>query len=415
MKGKKWVFIFDQINKIFCKPQNREAKDASGLAFPFSLISTVRKVGRIASVISASANNEISYKEYHGGFFAYEHPLRMTNDELLLAFGRSAAFPDAADIINNENVESVIEATSGIPLYAQKYAKNPYAFENEILESVSHSLDGLRKSTHFDNILEAIISSLLLTTVPNWRYDKKFLIQETLGFASWRYTPLFPAVAMAYRSELWKDLMKYVEAKESILLEVCRSPETTNDTRGRLFELMAIRRCQTYGIQDFPVRDSTLTILPGSQLFRGKKLPRLSAQSTRTSYVPLDPNFPAIDWIWVHGDVVIGVRAHVTKHPDVVNNFWGMCINAGWLQEFQTILLVYLSPEDETVHLVSRLVDPPHFQGRIPRGVMEFLNGDAPSGFRVFRRAISRRSVSCLQSLMWPDGCSLLRTDEDRQ
>ena len=33
--GKKWVFVFDQINNLFVKPMNKDAKDATGLAFPF--------------------------------------------------------------------------------------------------------------------------------------------------------------------------------------------------------------------------------------------------------------------------------------------------------------------------------------------------------------------------------------------
>ena len=71
--GKKWVFVFDQINKLFVKAINHEAKNASGLAFPFNMITQVRKRGRITSVISASANNEMAYKEHHEGFAEYIH------------------------------------------------------------------------------------------------------------------------------------------------------------------------------------------------------------------------------------------------------------------------------------------------------------------------------------------------------
>ena len=45
--GKAWVFVFDQINKLFVKPENRGAEDATGLAFPYRCIYSLLKPGRI--------------------------------------------------------------------------------------------------------------------------------------------------------------------------------------------------------------------------------------------------------------------------------------------------------------------------------------------------------------------------------
>jgi Cdc6-like AAA superfamily ATPase len=48
--GKQWVFVFDQINTLFVKPMNLQAKDASGLAFPYNFIKLVMEPGRITSI-----------------------------------------------------------------------------------------------------------------------------------------------------------------------------------------------------------------------------------------------------------------------------------------------------------------------------------------------------------------------------
>ena len=64
---KQWVFVFDQINRIFAGHPDK--KEIFLLPFPFNLIENVMKVGRITSIISASANNAISYKDRHDGLW----------------------------------------------------------------------------------------------------------------------------------------------------------------------------------------------------------------------------------------------------------------------------------------------------------------------------------------------------------
>lgn len=393
--GKKWVFVFDQINKLFVKAINRDAKNASGLAFPFNMITQVRKRGRITSVISASANNEMAYKEHHEGFAEYIHRTSMTTVELGLAF----------DQIDETNVGNVVDATGGVPLYAVSYAKNPAAFQQDIDESVLFSLESLRPKNEFELaqwklVQESIFSSIFGTTSSAARYDMKFLVREKADTdgVEWRYYPLFPAVLVAYRKNLWDELMKFVEEKESRLLDICRSGDTTNDTRGRLFELMVIRRCESSGVR-IQTRDRLLDIGAGTQRFGGKLLPPLDATSPNRVFVPFDPNFPAIDLIWKHDRSVFGVQVHVTSHDDVAPHFLGLCRQAGWFKNFDAVHLLYLCPEDAVIDLVRSLVEPPTYEPRSTR--------DAPAPCRIERRAVSKNSVSCLKSLQWPDRCSL--------
>ena len=131
--GKKWVFVFDQINKLFVKAENIHAKDATGLVFPFNYIHRVMKPSRITSVISASANNEMAYKETHEGFLEYFHNPAMTKSELLLL----------NDDINESNVSTVVAETWGVPLFAATFIEKEMdadAYEAEVMDSVLHSL-----------------------------------------------------------------------------------------------------------------------------------------------------------------------------------------------------------------------------------------------------------------------------------
>ena len=79
--NKQWIFVFGQINRIFARPHCQTAKDVGVLPFPFYYMKRVMKPGRISSIISASVNNEIAYKDSHPGFIEYHHPLSMERHE----------------------------------------------------------------------------------------------------------------------------------------------------------------------------------------------------------------------------------------------------------------------------------------------------------------------------------------------
>jgi hypothetical protein len=396
---KQWVFVFDQINKLFVKPMNLQAKDASGLAFPFFMIEGVMKTGRITSVISASANNEVSYKERHEGFVEYIHRIDMTPDELQAAFGAAAT----------TNIERTVDVTGGVPLYVSLLLSDgEERYKNEITASVQDSLRRLRNFNTVPDwkvICESVYSSLLQSRTDAMLYDKKFFIESERVSDQFKYQSLFPLVLPICRGFLWDDLMAYMQEKETLLLSVCREPDTSNDARGRHFENMVIRRCVQNGVV-FQLGGEEISI-PGTALstsfrFSGKQLTSFTLNSPNGVYVPLDPNFPAIDLVWKHGNVIIGVQVHVNKHDDVLEGFISLCRVANLFGQFD-IHLIYLSPEDDVMDLVSNLVKPPTktVSGRSTR------SNQNPGQWRVERRAISKNSIACLLDLQWPEGCSL--------
>ena len=119
-------------------------------------------------------------------------------------------------------------------------------------------------------------------------------------------------------------------------------------------------------------------------------------------YIPLNHNFPAIDLVWKHGNLFIGVQVHVCEHDDVLMSFISLCRVAKLFGKFD-IHLIYLSPEDDVMNLVGNLVTPPTItvSGTATR------SNENPQPWRVERRAISKNSIGCLVDLQWPDGCSL--------
>jgi hypothetical protein len=90
--GKRWVFVFDQIHWIF---KFKHAKMVGDLDFPFHAMKSVMKPGRIISIISASVNNEASYKDHHDGFEEYIHTLRLERNEIKIAIGGIGKTPNS--------------------------------------------------------------------------------------------------------------------------------------------------------------------------------------------------------------------------------------------------------------------------------------------------------------------------------
>jgi hypothetical protein len=79
--------------------------------FPFNWIAHVRMARRITSIISASANNEISYKARHESFKAYAHTSSMTKDELRATVGP----------LDGEQMSELLDWTGGVPLYVSRF------------------------------------------------------------------------------------------------------------------------------------------------------------------------------------------------------------------------------------------------------------------------------------------------------
>lgn len=70
-----WVLVFDQVNRIFGRFEFQNVRDVGLLARPFRFMKEYCKKDNVHSVISASANNSLAYKENHEGFREYMHPI----------------------------------------------------------------------------------------------------------------------------------------------------------------------------------------------------------------------------------------------------------------------------------------------------------------------------------------------------
>jgi hypothetical protein len=400
-RGKQWVFVFDQINKLFTKPQNQNAKHAAGLAFPFSLIEGAMLRGRITCVISASANNEIAYKDHHEGFNEYFHTTNMTREELGITFAieATAATAEIPGVAVEEKIATVEEITGSVPLFAANLLEdnNVARHDLQVIESVKYSLASLAANTAtWQYVKDATVASVLhLRTASLW-YDKKFFtLKEGTAY---KYEALVPQVITACKEHLWHEIMNFVAREEATLLEVCRSTSTLNSARGQHFEYMVIQRCLRHGVVATIDNVSVSLCAETAHGFSGRALPNMLRDGV---YFPFHSKFPAIDLVLKQGDSVFGIQIHVNPHEDVIAMFEGMCKDAGWFETFNTIYLVYLSPEEQVKSLVAKLVDPVDHDVRVTR------SSSGAYTFSIRRVAIAKDALQCLQDLLWPAGCSM--------
>lgn len=166
--------------------------------------------------------------------------------------------------------------------------------------------------------MKSAISCVLLGSLDGTNeFDKKY---------TWRvghrniHKPVYPLVLVPYQDFFWDAIMESIKVKEAVLLEVCKDAETSNDTRGRLFELIVICRCIAGNLT--LTQSSTLSGFPGLEQcnlverFPSDKLPKLSQDGL---YVPVNTNFPAIDLVWkLPGNKIWCVQVHVSTHPNVL-------------------------------------------------------------------------------------------------
>ncbi len=151
------------------------------------------------------------------------------------------------------------------------------------------------------------------------------------------------------------------DVKESEMLNVCFLESATQDVRGRLFEQIVVARFFFTGL---PFQDlETIFSKAGVSLTRditeafegsytqvkleGVAYPKFVVpQKNITLYIPMAPNFPAVDMIFCVGKVVIAFQIHISKgHVDVLSLLQSKAEDAKWEQGgIQTIILVYLSP-----------------------------------------------------------------------
>ncbi|MGH3055709.1 MAG: hypothetical protein ACRDL7_12100, partial [Gaiellaceae bacterium] len=199
-RKKKWVFVFDQVNRLFAKEAvlNHVATDAGTLPYPFNYITKVMKQDRITSVISASANNEMSFaNDKHEGFVPYDHPLKMDLEGLKLVF------PTLNDKTEEEQ-RNMMEMTGGVPLQVEKYfgAGGLEKYRNLTMQDVRDKVKVLRAKTcqeFKDDLFKSAVSCLLGIGVISSRYDREFCVQVHKGETKQWYICVFPLVADVLR------------------------------------------------------------------------------------------------------------------------------------------------------------------------------------------------------------------------
>jgi len=380
--GKKWVLVFDQVNELFYRPELKEAEDVGSLPFPFSAINNIMKRGRrIVSIISASTDNEDAYKKSHEGFEEYNHPCNMDFKETCAAF---------EEVATRSNSTEIFEVTGGVPLQLKNLISFKFSikeYERHELHSIRQSLEILRdekKKFKFHQITESAVCCVLSTSGDEIGYDMKYSIRGE-GKEAYHFKPLHPLVIVAYRRCFWESIMAFVHNHEQLLLNICAKPDSTNDVRDRIFELLVINRCSLNANialkRLFQFKTCNLIeIFPSDYSCRIYDLPM--SMEKDGMYVPRNSNFPAIDLIWKCGQSVCGVQVHISKHDNVLKKFTAMCDKAGWLTSFKNVYLLYLSPEQGIADSVQCNI--PETQG--PITVV----------------ALCKSSIPCLKTLQWP-------------
>lgn len=197
--NKQWVFIFDQINRLFARPEIQRTKRLSYLPFPFYTITAVLKRGRITSIVSASANNEIDYDDKYRGFEEYYHCLVMSEDEVKIA--------SDIDTSNEQqnHLEMVIKVTGGVPLQVENLvtaaAFDVEKYTRDELERIYLSLNKLMKKSsryQIESIASAAVACVLSSpTQTSFCFDRRHTVFRE---ASDCYDPLYPLVLVAYRN-----------------------------------------------------------------------------------------------------------------------------------------------------------------------------------------------------------------------
>jgi hypothetical protein len=303
--------------------------------------------GRITTIISASANNEISYIERHPGFIEYIHPTDMTIKELQKIYQNTSDFEE--------------QLTGHVPLYVDILLKKSQSRE-QFISRVENQVEFSHGTLLNPNVHPQIISQLensmcqiLLGCTFKGQllyYDKKHFVEKFDGtFQTWTYQPLTSLVEDATRVFFWDKLMTYIAKNEVSLLNVMNAPDTTNDTRGRIFEGIVVQRCRVQGVIVSSIKGiqkKSITIRENVIDFKGSTLQEIENECFDTAvFVPKNCNFPAVDMVWKSEKCIYGVQIHVSsEHNDVAATFWDMCDKVSWFDKYKVYLL-YLSPNEK--------------------------------------------------------------------
>jgi hypothetical protein len=352
--GKKWVFVFDQINKLFIKGAQR-VNSISELGFPYNAIKNVMRPKQVISVISASANDEAAEEGQHDRFVEYYHPDVMDHEELAMAF---PTLEDTRIPTRNAGVypplQKVIDLTAGVPFYAARFLNefngDGDLFVKKQMKEIKSNWDKLLETPTFSDrrkqqiVDNAILSYLMLPSISP-HYDKKYFYERDSMII-----PIIPIVSRAVREHFWTDLRKYFDEEEQKYVAMIRNPRTHARARGCLFEnLVIVASLNPSRTPRLNLDDGTSVAFPiHFEFFQGSKLPELA--DVPKTYIPANENFRAVDFIWRFKDSVVGVQVHTTQdHRDVLNNFEEMCETAGWNVKYPDKLYLLYLCHDENV------------------------------------------------------------------
>jgi hypothetical protein len=197
--------------------------------------------------------------------------------------------------------------------------------------------------------------------------------------ADWCVTfhPIAPAVVTAYRCHYWDDIMEHVRLHERFLLHVCTLPETVPNIQGRLLEAIVLQKIVSKGL-DFIFGESTICIDSGRvEHFPGSLLPMHSQIHLDTLYVPDCVEFPVFDFFSCTGNVTCAFQVRRTKYDKNVGpRFLKMCQEAGWLRNNAIVILIYLSPTEQSPDYIGRHVQ----DGRLEQGPMTLSSNEEITG-----------------------------------
>jgi hypothetical protein len=390
--GKKWIFVFDQINCIFVECNPNKATKVGRLPFPYNLMKSVMKPKRIISIISASANNEASYKDKHEGFIEYIHQNQMDRQEVEAAFFNAPNTTDkGVKTLSDKTIDLAMDISAGVPGYVDMFVSscngNVETFEFKIKEQVVASHSNLNKAVtikEWDGIKDSIITSILgITTRNGLDYDRQYFVRETVGGLN-QYHALIPTITSACRSLLFQDLIMYVSENEAELLAICQYTDD-DSIRVSFFEYIVISRILSREISFNLTTEKKIIMSPTySDFFEKKTFPEPLVLVRDGAYVPLSNNYPAINLILRQGNIIIGIQIHVgAKKRDDIERFAKLSEAAHWLTSFNETYLMYLSPTKNTTAIMKQLISINH-----------------PSEFSII--ALYIKNIQGLDDLPWP-------------
>jgi hypothetical protein len=160
------------------------------------MVRGVMNGGRIISIISAVANNEVSYVDKHAAFTEFNHISSMTREEIKML----------NDGIT-DTLGAIKECTGNVPLYVSKYmkAENEVTFFADQEEKIRSDIEILIKCSPDPKLVKDNVVMMLnggrFPTEPKY-YDRKYFVKQMDN----TYPPLFPLAGKVWQDVAWPEM-----------------------------------------------------------------------------------------------------------------------------------------------------------------------------------------------------------------